>query len=614
MKKYHSPIRLNSTPSTSSGQASSPRVTKIRSGHFFPTGKSANSGQALIVMIFFFTFVSVSLSVGIAGPVTRDIATSKNSLYAAGSYYLAESGVEDAFYRLRNGKQISSSETITIGSNSTVTSITNVSSSQKRIDSISNFQNRNRKVTSIVTAGSGVAFNYGVQVGQGGVVFSNNTSIVGNVYSNGGNIVGANGASITGSASVANPPALFADVDNSSPSTPSGTVVFANATATQDIAQSFQFASSSSTLSSVSFYIKKTGSPSNCTVRINDQTGSSPGSTVYASGTLSSSLVTTTLSWINIPFSTNPIISTGVTYWMVIDCAANASNNYTIGYNTVLASQSYKTGQYNTSWGSAGGNDIYMKVFLGGGYATLSNVNVGTAGVGDVRAHTVTASTIAGSLYCQSGSGNNKVCNTTQADPPIEPFPVSDANIQEWKDIAASGTTYPNSSYTYSTNASIGPAKYLGDVTIDGNITITLTGPIWILGNLYVSNGGIVKLASGYGTLSGMILAHKMILSNNALAGSGAPGSYLMAVCDYVSANSADPGVSITNNVSGSSIIYSPTSFVSFGNNASAKEVTAYGLAISNNATVTYETGLANQTFTTGPSGSWNMTSWKETE
>ena len=588
----------------------------IRYDLLFPKGKSAQTGQALIIMLFFFTFVSVSLSVGIAGPVTRDIKTSRDNLYAAGSYYLAESGVEDAFYRLRNNKQLSASETLVLGDNTATTSITTVSSSQKIIESLSDYQDRNRKVKTTLTTGTGVSFNYGVQVGQGGVVFTNNTSIVGNVYSNGGNLVGANGASVTGSATLANPPSLAADFDNSTPSTPTGTVTFANASGSQDMAQSFQFTGASSTLSSVSFYIRKTGNPANCTVRLNNETAAKPGSTVYATGTLTSSTVTTSLAWVTATFTSNPIVTTGTNYWIVVDCSTSASNNYSIGYNSAVSSQSYRLGTYNSTWGTASGNDIYMKVYLGGGYSTLSNLTVGSAGVGDVRAHTVTGSTIAGSLYCQTGSGNNKVCNTSQPDPANVGFPISQANIDEWKDSAEGGTSYPNASYVYDgVNITVGPAKFMGNVTLTNGSIMTLSGPVWILGTLDVSNNAIVKLATGYTASSGMILANKINLGNNAtLTGSGNSASYLLAIADHVSTSSSDLGVDISNNVAGKSIIYCPTSYAGFSNNANAKEVIAYGLTLSNNSTVTYETGLASTTFTTGPSGSWDITSWKETQ
>jgi hypothetical protein len=47
-------------------------------------------------------------------------------------------------------------------------------------------------------------------------------------------------------------------------------------------------------------------------------------------------------------------------------------------------------------------------------------------------------------------------------------------------------------------------------------------------------------------------------------------------------------------------------------NNAGAKEVTAYGIDMDNNATVTYESGLADIEFSTGPSGGYSVDYWRQ--
>ncbi|KKT91018.1 MAG: hypothetical protein UW93_C0014G0001, partial [Parcubacteria group bacterium GW2011_GWC1_45_13] len=43
-----------------------------------------------------------------------------------------------------------------------------------------------------------------------------------------------------------------------------------------------------------------------------------------------------------------------------------------------------------------------------------------------------------------------------------------------------------------------------------------------------------------------------------------------------------------------------------------AKEATAYGIILNNEAIITYESGLANVNFYSGPSGGWNIESWAE--
>ena len=56
-----------------------------------------------------------------------------------------------------------------------------------------------RIIVSKLSTGTGVTFHYGVQSGVGGFIMGNNSTVNGNVFSN-GNITGGNGSSITGNA------------------------------------------------------------------------------------------------------------------------------------------------------------------------------------------------------------------------------------------------------------------------------------------------------------------------------------------------------------------------------------------------------------------------------
>jgi hypothetical protein len=62
--------------------------------------------------------------------------------------------------------------------------------------------------------------------------------------------------------------------------------------------------------------------------------------------------------------------------------------------------------------------------------------------------------------------------------------------------------------------------------------------------------------------------------------------------------------VNVLNNLS-ACVIYSPYGIVEISNNAALKEVTAQKLILRENTSVTYESGLANVNFTTGPGGAW---------
>lgn len=156
-------------------------------------------GQAMITATVFFLIVSMTMILGLSGPVFRNSRVSANLIESKQSFYLADAGLEDAIYRLVNSIPVSlSSEVLTIGDFSATTNIAMVGN-EMSLRTDADWNNSIRSVESSLIAGDGSSFYYGVQSGAGGFVLGNNSQIVGNVFSN-GNIVGGNGSSITGDA------------------------------------------------------------------------------------------------------------------------------------------------------------------------------------------------------------------------------------------------------------------------------------------------------------------------------------------------------------------------------------------------------------------------------
>ena len=71
--------------------------------------------------------------------------------------------------------------------------------------------------------------------------------------------------------------------------------------------------------------------------------------------------------------------------------------------------------------------------------------------------------------------------------------------------------------------------------------------------------------------------------------------------------------MTIDNNATGV-IYYASNGRIKFSNNAAAKEATAYGITLDNNAVITYESGLSSVSFSSGPSGGYDIVSWEEVE
>lgn len=561
----------------------------------------------MLVSVVFFLFISLAIISGLVSPTVREFKNSNDLIKSHQSLFLSESAIEDTYFRLKTAKAVGSTNTIFLGGNSATATITDSGFNQKTVSSLGDVNFHQRKNEIVLNTGTGVSFNYGVQVGIGGLLMDNNSVINGSVYSN-GDITGS--GRITGAAFAANSAALAADQTNGS-GIPAYDVTFGNTNGTQDFAQSFRL-SNTGEVNKVELYIKKISTPSNLNVRITTDSSGKPSTTTLASGTLSSSLVSTNYGWVSVPFSSNPELIAGTTYWIVIDGSTSSSKYYIIGANdNGYSNGGDKIGQYAGTWNNTSPTtlDGFFKLYLGGMTGLISGMNIGTGGVGNAYAHTVNNSTIAGTNYCQVGTGNNKACNTSLADPSQVAMPISDQNILDWKAEAEAGGTYSGNYNINSSSASLGPKKITGNMSVTNNAHLTLTGNLWIQGNLDISNNATVNLSSSYGTSEGVIIVDGIVnIGNNAtFSGSGSAGSYLMVL----STSTSTSAITLSNN-GGAVILYAANGTVNLANNSSAKALNGKYIHLSNNAVIIYDSGLVNSNFVNGPSGGWGLTSWKE--
>ncbi len=550
----------------------------------------------------------VALAMGLL--ILNEQKISRNFLKSSQAYFSAESGVEDSLYRVIKNKNYLASNSLNMADGVATINISG-SDTQKTIIVNGEEDNRFRKVQVILnTSTDAVSFYYGVQVGEGGITMSNNSTIQGSVYSN-GDIQGANGASITGDAWVADRPA---NVDQQSTSNDSD-FIFGRTSPMLDTAQSF-IPSTSDYLTKVTLYLKKTGSPSDTTVRILTDNGGSPSKNLVASGAygtlIASQISQTSYSWIDVNFNTPPLLQAGVKYWIVVDTSADSNKYFWWGKDSTDA-YSGGTGKYSANWNasspvwSSASGDLAFKAWIGGLPNSLNNLQIGA----NAHANTINSCNITGNAYYQtiSGSTVNGTSYPGSPDPGPENLPISQANIDDWKADAAAGGVINADLTLSSTTNSLGPKKINGNLTVTNNADLTITGTVYVTGNINISNNAKVRLAAGYGGFSGIVLSDGSIsVSNNAVFyGSGA-GSYIM----FLSTKTGS-AINVSNN-SNTVIFYAANGTVNIANNAVLKEVTAYGINISNNAQVIYETGLASAKFSSGTGGGWVVASWQEVQ
>lgn len=236
---------------------------------------------------------------------------------------------------------------------------------------------------------------------------------------------------------------------------------------------------------------------------------------------------------------------------------------------------------------------------------------------GDVYANVCTGGTNlmnVGILHTNNaGNCNNYVSLTTEGLPVIPlPLPISDEEIVQWKNQAATGGTIDgNYILTNGASGSLGPTKITGELIVDNGSTLEVTGTLWVVGKITLKNNATVRLAQSYGPFSGMIISDDIILLDNGSIseGSGEEGSYIM----YLSTSNSSQAIEVKNG-SEAAIVYTNNGTIKIHNNAFLVEVVGYGVNLQNNAVITYEIGLDNVVFSSGPGGGWAMINWKEIE
>ena len=244
---------------------------------------------------------------------------------------------------------------------------------------------------------------------------------------------------------------------------------------------------------------------------------------------------------------------------------------------------------------------------------TVKEVTIGDSTSGIARAPSFVNTVVHGSV-CP-----NQYC--VVESPSSQNFPFSTSTIQGWKNDAESGGVISgNYSLNNGDTIFLGPKKITGNLTISNNSEVVLTGTVWVVGNIDISNGAGIRLDSGYGTLSGIILSDGWIhmQNNGVFGGSGSLGSYLMLLTTKACTGSSgsncthhSAAVDLHNNATGV-IVYAQNGLVNLHNNVNVTELIAYKIFMDNNATLTYDLGLADVNFSSGPSGGWSIAEWKE--
>lgn len=283
----------------------------------------------------------------------------------------------------------------------------------------------------------------------------------------------------------------------------------------------------------------------------------------------------------------------------------------------IMGNNSRIEGNVFSNGSISGGGEITGTVIVANDGNEIKDVTIGE----DVYVYSCVNSDITGTLNYVSG-GEYETCDygtlVDMGPDEIESqdLPIPQEQIDNWKNKALAGGVLAGD-YTLdgSETASLGPIKITGDMLIDNNSTLNLTGLVYVVGNITIRNGSTVSLDSNFGSISGIVISDgKIVMRSNAnLQGSGQEGSFLMFLSTNNSLDGTNPAIDVGNNAQGA-IFYASQGLIHLSNNILIREATGYQLALDNNAVISYESGLENVNFTSGPGGSRQFKNWREIE
>lgn len=274
----------------------------------------------------------------------------------------------------------------------------------------------------------------------------------------------------------------------------------------------------------------------------------------------------------------------------------------------------------------SGGSEVTGTAVSAGPTGLISGVNIDDS----AHANRIENSRIDDDAFFQS-IHNTTVGGTSHPGSPNLPpldLPITDATIDSWQSEAQAGGVH-TSPCPYriggTTNISLGNRKISCDLIIESSSRVTLTGPLWVRGNLTLGDAAIIRVSPTLQGRSVPIIADNPTdrLNSSRITVGGSAGAFGAGDDSFVilvsrNTSSRDGGTTVAINLRGGGperalVLYTRYGRVSIGGSAHMSAVAAHRVEIAGAAVVEYDSGLANMLFSSGPGGGFVIRSFRET-
>jgi hypothetical protein len=222
---------------------------------------------------------------------------------------------------------------------------------------------------------------------------------------------------------------------------------------------------------------------------------------------------------------------------------------------------------------------------------------------------------------CPLASG--KIYRQLSEAPPALPLPSFNTDFWKYQatNSAIGGSTFTGNcdvksgTSTDCTNGTglLGPRKIIGNLIINAGKNLTVTGPIWVTGNINIANNNTIILDPNFINYGTVVLADGNIATDaNVDFTKNGSAVIMMTSLKDDGQNCSTPAISVANNTT-DVVFYALYGCVRISNNALFDgSVVGQKVHVGGNSTIEYDPALAQAVFGSSCVGGWAITDWQE--
>jgi len=286
-----------------------------------------------------------------------------------------------------------------------------------------------------------------------------------------------------------------------------------------------------------------------------------------------------------------------------------------------------------------GSSMVYGDVISAGPAGYVDGVHA----TGSVWSHEIASGEFDGDAYYQTINLGSTVVGGTlnpgSSDRATTSLPIPNTLVDIHKAstteaiVAGSGTLIASTSAQCSSGTYIidtdttftNPTKIECDVVVDKkSTTLTLQDTLWVEGNLTFQSGPTTEIDPATSTRSVLVIvddesdrttSSKIDIGNGSdftTTGSGRSYIVLLSMNNDAENGGTEEAITVAQSSNGNMVIYAGHGLVVLQNKIELHEVTGYRIEMGNNSTITYESGLLDISFTSGPPNGFVFGRWSE--